>query len=184
MILQRFNEVIFEGYKETISGNSFELKEDAKQAKCKKAKFQRTQDLLVYKFDKEPKRNGQKIEDKLPFLNDIEAVKSMPDFLLFYFKNNKLFIIICNLKSGKKANNADQMASGKIFANFIFETIKRCYSPDFEDIEPIVIPVLFSSTLLYKSSSHSSKSSSMPRIRNFVSNDMQTDICDLDTICH
>lgn len=183
MILQRIEEIIFSGYKETVSGNIFELKEDNKSAKCTKAKFSKSEDILVYKFDKEPKKNGIKIGDKFPFLNDISGLKSMADFLLFYVKKDRLFVIVCNLKSGNKGNSADQIEAGKIFANFLVETAQRNFKDDFGDVKPEFIPVLYSSSSLYKGTSKSNK---IPqnKIRKYLSNDSQTDICDLDAICH
>jgi hypothetical protein len=183
MILQRIEEIIFAGYKENVSGNVFELKEDNKKAKCRTAKIQRTSDVLVYKFDKTPKREGIEIIDKFPFLNEVSGLKSMADFILFYEKKGRLFVIICNLKSGNKGNSADQVESGKIFANFLVETAKRMFQGDFGQIKPEFIPVLHSSVPLYKGTSKPNK---IPqnKIRNFISNDSQTDICDLDAICH
>ncbi len=141
-LLPRIESVIFSGYKENVSGNIFELKEDNKKAKCSKAKIQKSNDVLVYKFDKFPKRNGQEIKDKFPFLNDIPGVKSMADFILFYVKNNRLFVIICNLKSGNKGNSADQIEAGKTFANFLISTIQRMFQEeDFDTIKPVFVSV-------------------------------------------
>lgn len=183
MILQRIEEIIFSGYKENVSENIFELKEDNKKAKCAKAKIQKTGDVLVYKFDKFPKKNGQEIKDKLPFLNDISGVKSMADFLLFYVKKDRIFVIICNLKSGNRGNSADQIKAGQIFADFIVSTAQRMFQEDFEHVKPEFIPVLYSSATLFKGSTNPRK---IPqnKIRNYISNDSQTDICDLDAICH
>ena len=183
MILKRIEEIIFSGYKENVSGNTFELKEDNKSAKCTKAKFIKTDDILVYKFDKTPKKKGKNIDDKFPFLNDISGLKSMADFILFYVKKDRLFVIICNLKSGNKGNSADQVQAGKIFANFLIETGQRMFEQDFAGIKAEFIPILYSSVSLYKGTSKPNK---IPqnKIRNYVSNDLQTDTCDLDAICH
>lgn len=183
MILHRIEEIIFSGYKENVSGDIFELREDNKKAKCAKAKIQKTGDILVYKFDKFPKKDGKEIKDKFPFLNDISGVKSMADFLLFYTKKDRLFVIICNLKSGNKGNSADQIEAGKIFANFIVSTAQRMFQEDFKEIKPEFIPILYSSVPLFKVPTNPRK---IPqnKIRNYISNDSQTDTCDLDAICH
>lgn len=182
-ILQCIDNIIFSGYKESISGNTFELKENNKNTKCKKAKIKKTANVLVYKFDKEPQRDGMKIKDKFPFFNNVPGVKSMADFLLFYVRNDRLFVIICNLKSGNISNSPDQIEAGKIFANFLVETARRKFKDDFEDVKPEFVPVLYSSASLYKGKS---KSNQIPqnKIRQFISNDLQTDTCDLDVICH
>lgn len=183
MILQRIEEIIFSGYKEKVSGNIFELKEDNSSAKCNKAKFSKSDDVLVYKFDKEPKNEGIKIKDKFPFLNDISGLKSMADFLLFYVKKDRLFVVICNLKSCNKGNSADQIEAGKIFANFLVKTAQRKFKNDFGDIKPKFIPVLYSSSSLYKGTSKPNKAP-QNKIYQYLSNDSQTDTCDLDAICH
>jgi hypothetical protein len=183
MILQRIEEIIFSGYREKVSGNSFELIEDSKSAKCKKAIILKSEDVLVYKFDKEPKKDGIKIADKFPFFNSIEGVKSMADFILFYVRNGRLFIIICNLKSDGESNSSNQIKAAKIFANFLFETAKRKYEQDFRDVNPEFVPVLYSSKSLNKGTLKPGQIPTNKR-RNFVSYGSYTDKCDLDVICN
>ena len=184
MILQRIEEIIFSGYKENISGNIFELKEDNKLAKCRKAIIKKTQEVLVYKFDKTPKdKNGKKIEEKFPFLNSLEGIKSMADYILFYVKKERLFIIICNLKSEHESNSNNQIKAAESFANFLVETAKRKYAQDLGDVKPEFIPVLYTSKSLDKGTLKPKKVPKKKK-RYFVSNDSYTDTCDLDAICH
>lgn len=107
----------------------------------------------------------------------------MADFLLFYIRKDRLFVIICNLKSGNRGNSADQVEAGKIFANFIVSTAQRMFQEDFKEIKPEFIPILYSSVPLFKVPTNPRK---IPqnKIRNYISNDSQTDTCDLDAICH
>ncbi|AEI47890.1 hypothetical protein [Runella slithyformis] len=181
MILQKIDELIFTGYKEPTSGRSFVLKENAKQAKCTQARFECKQDVLVYKFDKSVKINQKKVDDKFPFLRDIEGLKSMCDFILFYQKPQKLLVVLCNLKSGNKHNCQAQLKSGRIFAEFLVNTAKRYYSSDFDNVTINYRQVLFSSKLLYKTQlrvpSHDSE-----KIKNYLSNDEITDICNLENL--
>jgi hypothetical protein len=183
MILKRIDEIIYKGYKEKTLKDTFELEESNPSAKCKRIKIQRTKEVLAYKFDKTPLREGEKIKDKFPFLNDVSGVKSMADFILFYVNNDKLFIIICNLKSGNTGNSADQIESSEIFANFLFETAKRKYKEDFIGIKPQFKRVLFSSIPLFKGGT-SLRKKSQNKTRNYVSNELQNDTCDLDVICN
>ena len=183
MILKRIDEIIYKGYKEKTLKDTFELEENSSSAKCKRIKIQRSKDVLAYKFDKNPLRDGEKIKDKFPFLNDISGIKSMADFILFYVINDKLFIIICNLKSGNKGNSAEQIEASEIFASFLFETAKRKFKEDFIGVKPEFKRILFSSIPLSKGGT-SPKRKSQNKTRNYVSNDSYTDTCDLDAICH
>lgn len=180
MILQRIEEIIFSGYKEKVSGNIFELKENNKKAKCKKAIFRKNEQALIYKFDEAIVG----IDNIFPFLNNVECAKAMCDYIIFYHKRDKLFVFLCNLKSGNKHNCADQWEAGKIFCDFILKTLSRV-SP--LDIEIKYRRILFSSILLYKTVGKPPKTSeaeSEKKVKNYISNDSRTDTCDLDAICH
>jgi len=41
-----------------------------------------------------------------------------------------MFVFVCNLKSGRLANNEDQMKSGEILAEFLIKTAIRCFNHD------------------------------------------------------
>lgn len=179
-ILQHIDEIIFPGYKENIVGNTFTLKEKNKGAKCNKGIIQKSEQALVYKFDEPVK----KIDDIFPFLNNVEGVKAMCDYVIFYFKENELFVFLCNLKSGNKHNCTDQWEAGKIFCEFILKTLLRT-SKISTKIK--YRRILFSSTALYKTAGKppkTSESESEKKVKNYISNESRTGFCDLDAICH
>ena len=181
-MLHDIKKTIFAGFENRINGRVFELEETAKQATCRKAKFETDRDILVYKFDKTPKLNGEPIVDKFPFLNDLVGLKSMCDFMIFYPKEEKntLFVVLCNLKSKNKHNNDDQLESGRIFAQFLAETVKRHTKQDW-NLE--FRRILFSETLLYKGTSKPQKSAWKQKLRNYISNADGVATCILKDIC-
>lgn len=175
-LFNTLNTLIFQGYKENITTNSFTLKESSKSAKCKEAKFIKTKRILVYKFDKKPKKHP---EDKFPFLNDLPKVKSMCDFILFYeVEENRIFVILCNLKSDQAGNSNDQISAGRIFATFLTETAKR-YN-QITDIKVELKEILFASKVLYKGTTSRPPKK---KTKQFVSNQAFCQECNIDILC-
>ncbi len=72
--------------------------------------------LLIYKLDE---------KNPFPFFKDGQP-KLMCDYLIFYEKKEKTFVILCNLKSRNKSNTHEQIHAGHIFSKFVIETAKRC----------------------------------------------------------
>ncbi len=170
--LPSLKEILSESYKFDFGTNDLEffaLTETATSATCKEAKFRKSKgnELLVYKFD----------DDKtlFPFLNEVPKAKSMCDYLLFYQKSDtKIFAIICNLKSKNAGNNKEQLKSGKVFATFLVNTVKRVYTiPKKTTIS--YRNVLFSEKQLRKIVNPRKR----PDIYSYVCN---TGLCDLDAI--
>lgn len=193
-LLDSIGNSIIDGYKISVNTNVFELIESDKGARCKKAKFEKAGGrVLAYKFDKKVtinvKSNKQKAKEKitinspLPFFKDVEGLKVLPDYIVFYEKDNgKFYIIICNLKSGNKHNCPAQMEAGVNFAKLIMSTVQRVFN------EPkkwdYIRKVVFSEKQLYKGFTKATKNiEKNKQVRNYISNEKQVDICDLDVIC-
>lgn len=178
-LIQKIESIIIDGYKENVSGRVFELNEKGKHATCKKAMFEASGSVLVYKFDKKIKNIS---EDKLPFMKDgsgYDGLRAMCDFILFYNNNGKSYSILCNLKSGNIGNSPNQFKAGRIFAEFIIDTVKRQCQIE-EDI--IFKEVFFSSKQLYKPNTNPRKNQAKDFF-SFISNEKQSSRCNLDIIC-
>ena len=159
-VLKTLKAIVIDGYEEKIntSFSTFSLSETAKQATCKEVKFRKDlSDVLVFKFDKAVKDEaGVKIQEPFVFFKKGIA-QSKADFLIFYpFEKkgeSKLFIFVCNLKSGARGNNEDQLNSGKSLAQFLAQHAMRCCNFEnsstsgfikFEDKDIKIIKILFS----------------------------------------
>ncbi len=134
-LLKKISDVIIKQYSYTKEKNkNFILTEDKKQATCREVVIQKSGKLLAYKFDKEVTIKDIKIEEPFIFLADIKPVRSKCDYIIFYpfetRKGYKMYVLVCNLKSGSLANNDDQMKSGEIFAEFLIKTAIRCFNHD------------------------------------------------------
>jgi hypothetical protein len=134
VVLQQFEESKTR-LKRTKDGLLITLTEDSTNAKCREIKFEiENKDILIFKFDKIVKdKYNNKIETIFPFLNEVKPIRSMCDYIVFYLTkskkgNEKLYCIICNLKSEDKSNMEQQIKSGKIISEFIINTAIRCYN--------------------------------------------------------
>lgn len=132
-LLKSIEKTIFAPYQCSVKGKEIVLTEDKPDATCKQITFQITGNALVYKFDREIKdANNQRIKEPLLFLNETSPLRSKCDYLIFYThttKNGgeKLYVLICNMKSGNKGNMEDQLYSGNILADFLLQTAFRCH---------------------------------------------------------
>ncbi|MFN0050252.1 MAG: hypothetical protein ACKVOU_14100 [Cytophagales bacterium] len=180
-MLEQVNKLLFDGFKCRVHkkpNSSFELIEDNKNAKCKKAGFRAIHEVLVYKFDKFPKREGKEIIHRHPYFNDGKAI-AMCDYILFYeTRKSNLGVVICNLKSDHDSNNIDQIKAGEIFSNYVFETLKRLYPSVFTN-DLILKKVFFSSNPRISVTTKYQKNNRLKTKRLFSSND-NFDIYDLD----
>jgi hypothetical protein len=130
-LIEKIQQLIVDGYKYKVDAQKedFILVENGKDATCREAKFKKTCDIAVFKFDEDIKG----ITDKFPFLKDKSPNKSMCDYLIFYaYKNDihKTYCFVCNLKSGNSHNNSDQLEAGRIFGEFIINTAIRVYNSE------------------------------------------------------
>jgi hypothetical protein len=168
-MLDKIKSVIFNGYFVDKRAKHFILEETGREASCKEAHFEAKNDYLVYKFDQSIIRDSREVKYLFPYYKDGNA-NAMCDYIIFYENSaGKLFAVICNLKSKKRGNNADQINAGIIFSQFIFDTAKRLHPESFtQNTKLNFVKVLFSSTELYKQTNDWNRRSS---IINLISND-------------
>ena len=104
-------------------------------------------DILVYKVDVSKKDvNGNYIE-KFPFFNSGDY-KSICDYLIFYEKENVLYVLACELKSSTTKGAKNQLYAGLLLSDYFIKTAKRC-NDNFE--QPIKYKaLLFSTRDVYK----------------------------------
>jgi len=139
-MLSKIKELVLRDYFIDKKGITFKLIETAIEATCKEAKFEAEhEDYVVFKFDE--------TANLFPFYSDVKKAKKMCDYIIFYRKEYKnetsVFAVICNLKSGKKDDSSEQIHAGHIFANFIFDTVKRLNPDTFDTVKLYVVKVLF-----------------------------------------
>ena len=134
-ILEAIKATVLSGYEYKCdkTQNIITLTEDHQYATCREVKLQITDEILVYKFDKKVRdQESKEISHPLLFLEPTPPIRSTCDYLLFYLKktrkNEKLYVIICNLKSETKGNMEEQMAAGAVLAEFITKTAFRCHN--------------------------------------------------------
>jgi hypothetical protein len=138
-ILAAIKATVFSKYEETTTllnkkDKKLTLIETHQDAECTKIDFEITNDILVYKFDKVVHtEKGDKIEHHLLFLEKDTPIRTTCDYILFYLKKtkkggNKLYVIICNMKSKTKGNMEQQMSAGVILGEFIAKTAFRCHN--------------------------------------------------------
>lgn len=77
--------------------------------------------FLSYSYDK---RINGKQKNILPFFNKNKDIHTMCDYILFCYDNNKLFILLIELKKGKN-EVMTQLKAGSCFAQFIISTLNR-----------------------------------------------------------
>ncbi|MDI9363961.1 MAG: hypothetical protein QM541_03345 [Flavobacterium sp.] len=81
---------------------------------------------LSFSFDKQlPNKDFPK--GLFPFFNRGEAsVCAFCDYVIFSEENNKLYVLLIELKKGKH-NVTKQLSAGKCFAEYIISTLNRVY---------------------------------------------------------
>ena len=168
--------------------NKFILPETGEDATCTEARFkkQENESVLVYKFDQVVKDGtGRKIEEPFLFFHAGNA-RSKSDYLIFYpfIKNNtsKLYVIICNMKSGKRSNNSDQIEAGEAFARFIIATANRIEN---KDCEIVFLKVLFWNKRIRKGTSKPKKEATSYQVGQggYIEFDCKKQTCDLQLLC-
>lgn len=168
--------------------NKFILHETREDATCTKACFKKLENesVLVYKFDRVVKdTTGSKIEEPFLFFHKGKA-RSKSDYLIFYpfMKDNvaKLYVIICNMKSGNRSNNHDQIQAGETFAKFIIATATRIEN---KDCEIKFLKVLFWNKPIMKGTSKPKKASTSYKVGlgGYIEFDCKSQTCDLQLLC-
>jgi hypothetical protein len=137
-ILAAIKAIVFSKYDETTSllnkkDKRLTLTETHPDAKCRQVIFTMIDDIVVYKFDKVVRDEHNEIQHPLLFLEKETPIRSTCDYILFYLKTtkkgvNKLYVIICNMKSAGKSNMEEQMLAGVILGEFIAKTAFRCHN--------------------------------------------------------
>ncbi len=116
MIIKKLEEIIISQYQSA----EFRLKEASPESKCKPIRLKKTGKMLVLKFDG--------TLDLLPFFNSsIADVKKMCDYIVIYpvKGKNKLFVFLCELKSGNIGDAGEQVRAGRHFAEYLISTALR-----------------------------------------------------------
>ena len=128
-------EILHSGYS---SSNQRVLTEDEPLATCKEVKLNYNGQIAIYKFDQHVSGTRQ----LFPFFkNQSGKAQAMCDYVVFMPKENKLHVILCNLKSKNLSNSHDQVQAGYLFSIFLVETAARCvgsaHCPDFVEFRAI-----------------------------------------------
>lgn len=129
--LAAIKRVILDGYFVPQTGTTVRLVEEAnKSSGCQEVNFKNAENVIVFKFDQTVTSNGKKIVEPFPFLSEESPARSKCDYILFHIRERRgevaIFVIVCNLKSGKQGNMLDQLHSGTILGEFILKTAIRC----------------------------------------------------------
>jgi hypothetical protein len=176
-LLSKIDEIINSSYKES----GLLLSED-NVTECQPIRIDKTGVIRIYKFDKAIAG----IKQLFPFYNDGRA-RSMCDFIIFYPKEDVLFVFICNLKSKQLTNSRDQVFAGHIFSKFIVQTAARCCNEqDYLSENKIAFRALiFSQKIFSKSVTNSKKLKYQTDNSRLPYQYLKCgEPCDLDALCH
>lgn len=135
-------------FKEFDSLSTFKLKEPANIHGCKeviiKTKFP---NALVYKADvTRQNADGHNI-DNFPFFENGNP-KRICDYIIFYERDNTLYVFACELKSNNTDGSKNQLYAGLVLSNYFVNTAIRCNKTIQQKIKYKAI--LFSTTGVYK----------------------------------
>jgi hypothetical protein len=119
-LLQKLEEIIKQAFKVAQVGGTLQLEEpEAKGYPVTILKKKGT--ILAYNFDvKDSNATIFPIFDaRVPNLTTIA------DYIVFYPKNEKLFVFICNLKSKQRGNASKQAEASWLLSEYIVKTAER-----------------------------------------------------------
>lgn len=170
----------------------FCLPESGKGASCQQAKFRKSGDVAIYKFDKESVTiEGKKIEDPFVFLSKAPRVRAKCDYILFYPRETKktktILVVVCNLKSSTMGTNEDQLRAGSILAEYLIKNAIRLFNSEnsnkpvlpWKETDFILKRVLFWDN---KNTAKSPTKPGRPTDKYFIALGCNTGCCDLDAI--
>ena len=121
-IYSKINEILKQN--EFRQSDTKKLIETEINAKCKEVRIKFIGSLSIYKFDN---------SNVFPFFSNGEQ-NSLCDYFIFYPRDTKLYVYLCNLKSDNNSNTHIQVHSGHIFGKFIVENAcKILYGLNFSD---------------------------------------------------
>ncbi|MEO0041749.1 MAG: hypothetical protein RL329_1197 [Bacteroidota bacterium] len=118
--LIKLEEIVDRKFKVDSRGGAYRLEEpkvlDYPQTMLKKTEG----NMLVYNFD--VLDSNQSV---FPIFNASAAsVTAICDYIVFYPKNGKLFVFLCNLKS-KQTSAKSQAEAGWLFTDYMLQTVRR-----------------------------------------------------------
>ena len=136
-ILEQLSNIVNSNFGQFCGGEII-LEETERDSTTKKITIKKTGRLYQTKFDEHIKD----APDLFPYFTTEEGVRKISDYLLFYLKNNKLYIFVCELKSKKAKGSGKQIEAAYIFAQFLVNTLSRMQN--FKEIKAEYRGLLFS----------------------------------------
>jgi hypothetical protein len=135
-ILQKIEEIIKREFLITAQGGSYFLTEQNEPSFPPTLIKQRGK-MLIYSFDTEDSNSAV-----FPIFNSsVSSLTSIADYIIFYPKNDALFVFICNLKSTNRKGANSQAEAGFLLSEYIVKTTQRMMS--FKDFKVEYRSLLF-----------------------------------------
>lgn len=126
-LLTELRNILNDVFKEYDSVSGFQLQEIGNNTGCVSVNFtSRTNLTVVLKLDA-PKFHlgcGHEI-DRFPFFTPGKA-RRICDYLIFYERDNILYVFLCELKSTTTKGSKNQLKAGYLLAKYLVETAHRC----------------------------------------------------------
>ncbi len=120
-ILQTLEKIIKRDFQVNPIGGKLQLEEPNVQD-YKPIILKKKGAILAYNFDVKDSNNAV-----FPiFESTIPSVTSIADYIVFYpYKDEKLFVFVCNLKSNNTTGVNDQAQGGWLLSEYIVKTVER-----------------------------------------------------------
>ncbi len=135
-ILQKIDEIIKRKFKISAEGGAYCLKEN-NEPKYPVTTIKQKGKILLYSFDMKDSNKAV-----FPIFNaSISGLTSIADYLIFYPKNDTLFVFVCNLKSTNISNANKQAEASWQLSEYIVKTTQRMLN--FQDIKVEYRSILF-----------------------------------------
>lgn len=123
-ILKKIEEIINRNFQVHPQGNRF-LLEEPKTSGYPSTLLKKNGSILIYQFDIENSNDSV-----FPIFDaKVPHVSTIADYIIFYpFKDEKLFVFICNLKSNNTTGASAQAQAGWHISEYIMRTVERLFS--------------------------------------------------------
>jgi hypothetical protein len=119
-ILQTIEEIIKRDFALPAVGGAYIL-EEKNEPSLPKTTIKQKNKMLLYSFDLEDSN-----QSVFPIFNaSYPNLTAISDHVIFYQKEDKLFVFICNLKSAVKGNASKQAEATYLFTEYIVKTTER-----------------------------------------------------------
>ena len=119
-ILQKLEEIIKQGFKVAQIGGTLQLEEPEVKG-YPVTVLKKNGAILAYNFDvKDSNKSIFPIFDA-----SIPNLTTIADYIVFYPKNETLFVFICNLKSKQRGNASEQANASWLLSKYIVKTVWR-----------------------------------------------------------